>query len=207
MMTEAPNVILRYTRELEERVAAWALSKIEPKRISHVRWVVETAERLALQHAPDDVMRARLAGWIHDVAKHWPEDDLLDYAEAHRLAISETERQVPSLLHGAVGYALANDVFLFDDDALRAACAYHTTGAPDMDTLAKIVFLADMIEPGRSFPGVEAIRADADGDLDVAMLRGIDFTITNLIERQKMIEPRAVLLHNQLVGEGVRYTP
>lgn len=205
-MTEAVDLTVHYTDELEDRIAAWARAKIEPKRIGHVRGVVNMVEHLALLYAPDDVRRARLAGWIHDVAKHWSDDELLDFARSHRLPISDTERTVPSLLHGAVGYALANDIFLLDDAALRAACANHTTGAPNMDTLDKIVFLGDLIEPGRSFPGIMPIREEAQVDLDTAVLRAVDFTIAHLIDRHKIIEPRAILLHNQLLASGSYYS-
>ncbi len=205
-MTEAADLTVHYTDELEDRIASWARAKIEPKRITHVRGVVDTVENLALLYAPDDVRRARLAGWIHDVAKHWSNDELLDFAESHRLPISYTERQVPSLLHGAVGYALANDVFSLDDPVLRDACANHTTGAPNMETLDKIVFLGDLIEPGRSFPGITPIREEAQLDLDAAVLRAVDFTIAHLIDKHKIIEPRAILLHNQLLASGSYYT-
>lgn len=204
-MTEAADLTIHYTDELEDRIAAWSRAKIEPKRIAHVRGVVETAEQLALKYAPEEVRRARLAGWIHDVAKHWSNDELLSFAESHRLPMSNTERQVPMLLHGAVGYALANNVFMLDDDALCSACANHTTGAPNMPILDKIVFVADLIEPGRTFSGIAPIRTDAEKDLDVAVLHALDFTILHLIERRKIIEPKAILLHNQLTGAGIRY--
>ncbi len=205
-MNEAADLTVQYTDELEGRIAAWARAKIEPKRIGHVRGVVESVEHLALRYAPDDVRRARLAGWIHDVAKHWSDEELLDFAESHRLPVSDTERQVPSLLHGAVGYALANDVFLLEDDGLRAACTNHTTGAPDMALLDKIIFVGDLIEPGRSFPGITPIREEAEIDLDTAVLRAVDFIIAHLVDRHRIIEPRAILLHNQLLASGSDYT-
>ena len=39
-------------------------------------------------------------------------------------------------------------------DAIR----YHTSGRPGMTLLEKIIYLADYIEPGRHFPGVEEVR-------------------------------------------------
>ena len=35
---------------------------------------------------------------------------------------------------------------------------YHTTGYPSMDLLAKIVYLADKIEVGKSYPLIEEER-------------------------------------------------
>lgn len=205
MLKNLNSSVTAYTPELEERVANWARNKIAPNRIAHVEGVVETCAALAQLYAPDDIGRARLAGWIHDAAKHWPDGDLLAYAEAHGLPVEDGDRDVPMLLHGIVAYALAADIFGLDDDELMAACAHHTTGAPGMGTLAKILFLADLIEPGRSFPGVDALRREATRDLDAAVLMAVDQTLRYLIDGQRPIDARALLLRNQLLGDGVGY--
>lgn len=198
---------LIYTPELEERIARWAKERIAPNRIPHVTGVVETADRLALRYTRNQVGLARLAGWIHDAAKHWPETDLLDYAQANGLTITEDEERMPMLLHGAVGYALASEVFGFEDRALQSACANHTTGAPEMTTLDKVVYVADLIEPNRVFKGVDALRDEAERDLDAAMLRSLDFTIQHLINRCRYIDMRALQTRNRLIEQGVRYSP
>lgn len=194
-----------YTPVIEERVEVWALAKIPPKRHAHVRGVVATAAELARRYAPDDEIRARLAGWIHDSAKHWSDDELMEFALSRGIELTEGERDVPMLLHGVVGYELANDVFGFDDAQLRSACALHTTGAPGMTTLDKIVFLADLIEPGRDFPGVDALRREAARNLDSAVLHSLDHTIRYLLDKGKLIDPRAFQLRNALLRTGVKY--
>ena len=205
MLDNAGSTTTIYTPDLEERVAAWAKAKIAPNRISHVENVVQTADALARHYAPDTVMQARLAGWIHDSAKHWSDEELLAFASANGLRVSPAERATPMLLHGAVGYELANAIFGFDDGQLRDACAYHTTGAPGMGPLAKIVFLADMIEPGREFPGVNVLRSEAALDLDMAVLHATDHTLRHLIHKQRPADPRALLFRNELLAQGVRY--
>jgi predicted HD superfamily hydrolase involved in NAD metabolism len=194
-----------YTPEFEAAVQAWAEQRIKPKRLAHVRGVVAIVDHLARRYAPDEVMRVRLAGWIHDAAKHLPDTELLRLAEAHQLPITDSERRVPMLLHGAVGYALAAEAFGLDDPRLQTACAYHTTGAPGMNTADKIVFLGDLIEPTRDFPGVEALRAQADHDLDAAVLMAVDYTLRYIIDRRRYMDPRPVLLRNELLVAGVNY--
>jgi predicted HD superfamily hydrolase involved in NAD metabolism len=193
------------TPELEAQVRAWAEARIDPARQVHVRGVVETAARLAARYAPDEIPRVRLAGWIHDAAKNWNDSALLAYAESHHLPISETERAVPMLLHGAVAYALAADQFGLDDPLLREACALHTTGAPGMSAAAKIVLLADLIEPTRPDHRVGDVRRAVEQDLDGGLLCGVDNVLRHLIRRQRIIDPRAVDLRNELIAAGVRY--
>ncbi len=193
-----------YPPEFEDEVRRWVEALIPPERLEHVRGVVQTADELAARYAPNEVLRARLAGWIHDAAKAHSDAALLDYALRHDLPITPTERLVPMLLHGAVGYALAAERFGLDDPALREACALHTTGAAGMSTLARIVFLADLIEPSRDFKGVDDLRAEAARDLDAAVLGAACQTIAYLVRRQRLIDPRAVALYNELLAAGVR---
>ena len=55
----------------------------------------------------------------------------------------------------------------------------------------KIIFVADMCEEGRSFPGVESIRKAARENINKAVLMCIDFTIEYNIKRKSTIHPRA----------------
>ena len=58
--------------------------------------------------------------------------------------------------------------------------AYHTTGRAGMSTLEKVVFLADAIEPGRNYPGVEEVREAAEKGLDEGCLRSMLGTIEHV---------------------------
>ena len=49
-----------------------------------------------------------------------------------------------------------------------------------MSTLEKIIYVADYMEPNRSFPGVEELRKLAATDLDAAMLMGLEMTAEHL---------------------------
>lgn len=194
-----------YTPELEQQVRAWAEARIPAKRWKHVCGVVETADQLAQRYASTTRMQARLAGWIHDAAKDLDDEFLLQTALAADWQVAEIEYQIPDLLHGAVGYLLANAQFQFNDPELASACANHTTGAPNMSTLDKIILLADLIEPSRVYPQVERLRQLCQNDLDSALLFSLDMTLQYLIERYRIIDTRAVDLRNQLLANGVGY--
>ncbi len=194
-----------YTPTLEAQIRDWAKTHIDAERWDHVCGVVEMAAALAQRHAPDEIGRVRLAGWIHDAAKNWDDTALLAYAESHGLPVAPTEREIPMLLHGSVGYALAADAFGLDDPLLSRACAAHTTGFPGMAAAEKIVFVADYAEPGRPAERADPIRRAAEIDLDVAVLRIADNVIKYLINRHRLIDPRTVDLRNELIRAGVRY--
>ena len=60
------------------------------------------------------------------------------------------------------------------------AIASHTTGCGHVNTLQKIIYIADYMEPNRDFPGVERLRAAVDRDLDLAVLLGLEMTVEML---------------------------
>jgi len=189
----------------ETQVRAWAETHLDAERRAHVRGVVATVNDLAARYAPEHAGRLRLAGWIHDVAKGWDDVALLDYAEQHDLSITPGDRTVPMLLHGAVAYWLAAERFGLDDPLIESACWLHTTGAPEMSVTDKILFVADLIEPTRDYKPVAKLRRAARRDLDEATLYGVATVIKRLIRKQRIIDPRAIALHNHLVAAGVRY--
>jgi len=189
--------------DFEARLIAWAQTQIAPSRLKHVQGVVATAEQFAQRYAPEALPALRIAAWLHDVARHWPPEQLLAYAEAHALPITASERAEPMLLHGAVGYALAAEHFQWHDVVVQSACQFHTVGDVAMSVTDKILFVADMLEPGRKFSEVEALRAvEREQGLDAALLMGIDLSLQWLIQRHAPIDERQVQLRNKLLEAG-----
>ena len=80
------------------------------------------------------------------------------------------------------------------------AIAYHTTGHKSMNDLAKIVYLEDMTEKGRDFPGVEDIRKLSFENLDEAMLFAVKITLQHLLEDEETIAPYTIGLYNALLN-------
>jgi HD superfamily phosphohydrolase YqeK len=70
-----------------------------------------------------------------------------------------------------------------------------------MSKLEKIIFLADYIEPGRRFPGVDEVRETARCDLERAVLMAMDNTIRFLLERGQKVYPLTLLARNHMLDE------
>lgn len=81
------------------------------------------------------------------------------------------------LWHAPVGAYLVEKEAGITDVEILDAIRYHTAGRPEMTTLEKIIYLADYIEPGRHFPGVEEVRDMAKGNLTVALIQAMKNTI------------------------------
>ena len=70
-----------------------------------------------------------------------------------------------------------------------------------MTTLEKIVYLADMIEPTREYPGVDEIRTAAELDLDRAVLLALERTIAYLHERGFAVCEASIQARDFLLSE------
>ena len=67
-----------------------------------------------------------------------------------------------------------------ENEAVVSAICSHTTGKAGMNTLEKIVYVADYMEPNRDFPGVERLRRLAFSDLTAALKLGLEMTLEHL---------------------------
>lgn len=68
-----------------------------------------------------------------------------------------------------------------------------------MSQIAKIVFLADEIEPYRDFPFVVHLRALSMKNLDRAVLAGMDASLRFLMKKEQVIDPTSLFARNALI--------
>ena len=137
-------------------------------RYAHVLRVARTAAHLARVHGAD-VERARTAGLLHDLARLWSGEELLRGAAERGMPVDGFERAHPVVLHARLGAELARERYGIDDEAVLSAIRKHTVADAVMSPLDRIVYLADALEPGRTFPERAALAALAERDLDAAM--------------------------------------
>jgi len=110
---------------------------------------------------------------LHDLARLYSTEQLIDECERRKLPIDDFERRNPIVLHAPLGAALARERFGIEDAAVLSAIAKHTLGAEVMSPLDCVVYLADALEPGRDFANRRKIWELARVDLGVAMAAAI----------------------------------
>ena len=162
------------------------------KRYEHTLGVEYTAAALAMRYGAN-VQDAVLAGLLHDCAKCMSDEKLLNICEKQGIPVTETERQLPFLLHSKVGGFLAENKYGVRNQDIINAILYHTMGRKDMSLLEKIVFVADYIEPGRNrAPYLGELRELAFQDLDKALLQILEGTLLYLKTNGWTIDSRTV---------------
>jgi predicted HD superfamily hydrolase involved in NAD metabolism len=156
-------------------------------RFEHTIRVKKLAVKFASQMGIDRE-RTSIAAILHDYCKYWPKEQLASWIRKYDLP-SDLLDYHHALWHAPVGAEVAARQFQIEDEEILQAIRYHTTGRPHMSPLEKIIFLADLIEPGRHFPGVEELRTLAEKDVDRAIWKALDHTICYLIEKCQKIHP------------------
>ena len=163
--------------------------RLNPKRFLHTLGVAETAAFLAVLHG-ENREKALTAGLLHDIAKPYSDQELLDFCKKEKLSISKAEKLAPYLLHGKVGAKLAKDEFAVKDQDILNAIEFHTTGRPDMSLLEIIIFIADYIEPSRDKqPKLLKRRQQAVKDPEKALVKILKDTVKYLSQTGEPVDP------------------
>jgi len=179
-----------------DEMRAIVKEKLPAGRFEHTVRVAETAVQLAKQYG-ESIEKAEVAGLLHDYAKCDSKDQLKRQMEQYDLPMILLDYH-KELWHGPVGAMIAKEKFdISDDDAINAIY-YHTTGREKMSKLELILFVADYIEPGRKYPGVEEVRDVARVDLEKAAQIVLKNTIIHLANRGATIFPDTILAYNEL---------
>lgn len=182
-----------------EREQALKMVKIQltEHRYQHTLGVMETAISLARKYGVDE-KKAELAAIFHDYAKFRPKDEMKEIIVSQGMPKDLLEYN-SELWHAPVGAYLAEAEAEISDKEVLDAIRFHTSGRRGMTKLEKVIYLADYIEPGRHFPGVEEVRDLAKINLDVALIKSVQNTIMFLLKKNQAIYPETFHTYNDLI--------
>lgn len=183
---------------LIDEVRQFAKSAEKEKRYEHSVRVAETAEHMCGLFGLDR-RTGYLAGIAHDICKNCSDEEMMALSLEDGTPITEVERLKPSLLHGRAAAVLLRKKFgVLDEDVIQAV-ACHTLGGPSICDLAKIVYSADKIEPGRP-QSTDEYRAKLFAmTLDELTLSVVEENMDYLMERGKKIAPMSREFQQSLV--------
>jgi predicted HD superfamily hydrolase involved in NAD metabolism len=136
-----------------ELARAAVRARLHPPAAAHCERTAATARVLASRFGVDE-RAAELAGMLHDWSREEPDAALLAYADMHGLSVLDEERAHPHLLHSRVAAEQLREDFRGIRLDVLSAVAAHTVGVVPMSALDKVVYIADAIEPERSYPGL-----------------------------------------------------
>ncbi|MDE6586242.1 MAG: nicotinate (nicotinamide) nucleotide adenylyltransferase [Clostridia bacterium] len=126
---------------------------------------------------------ALIASMLHDCAKYLSplSDELKGFTPPDKVS--------PPVMHQFSGAYVAEHTFGIKDTSILNAIRYHTTGRENMTSLEKLIYLADMLEEGRTFPEVEKLRKLFDADINGCLAAALDHQLEYLKSTGAEISP------------------
>ena len=166
----------------------WLKNNLNEERYIHTLGTAECAKELANKFNLNSE-KAYMAGLLHDCAKCFSNEKLLDIIHQH-LNVEECEMLNYKTLHAPVSAYIAEKEFQIDDKEILSAIRWHTLGKLDMTDFEKIVFLADKIEPNTRdkeySDKIKALLNEPNG-INIALLKCYKETIKSLVKRDLKI--------------------
>ncbi len=158
--------------------------RMKEKRYLHTLGCEKLAAEMARKYGADEYT-VRAAAILHDCTKALSPKEQLTLAEKWNIIFDYTEEDFVQLIHADTGAETAKRIFLMPDDVCDAIRT-HTVGGPGpMTTAQKILYVADLCEETRSYPGVEDMRALALTDLEEAFTAGLKRTADFVTQQGK----------------------
>ena len=170
--------------------------RVKASRYLHSMGVSQTAEQLARIYGANE-NDAAVAGLLHDWDKSLTSKELKRKAKKLKLAKKSVRENATGVLHAWTAAATLKEVFPDLNDAVLSAISKHTCAALDMSDLDMVVYVADIIEPGRDFPDIEGLR-DAVGKvcLEELFYRTYKANLLYLLSADMVVAPPSLDVYN-----------
>lgn len=192
-----------YTNIKIDDIKNWLKDNLVEERYIHSIGVMEAAVELA-EIFDIDVEKARLAGLLHDAAKCFSNEKLLEIIKEHIPEVQECELLNYKTLHAPVSAYLAKTKFNVTDSEILDAIRWHTLGRCGMSDFEKIIFLADKIEARTRELSFRQecldLLKDTNG-LNKAMFKCFEATIKSLVDRRLAICHITIDVYNELLAD------
>ncbi len=178
---------------------------VTEKRYPHILGTEEECLRLAEIFSFSESEREELgaAALLHDITKRFNTDEHIKYMKSIGKQIPKSNLKCDKTLHALTGAYFAREKYPeLVNDRIFFAIYYHTTGKGNMSLFEKLLYLADYIEPTRTFDDCVKVRerfyngiknaknmSEKLNALDDTLLFSLDLTVDDLKRRGRLIHP------------------
>ena len=158
------------------------------KRFIHSINTAKEAIKLAKRYN-ENIYKAYIAGLLHDCAKEFSNTEKIRMCNEYGIKLDRILTKQPDLTHSFLASQISLHKFSVTDTDILNAISYHTTGRKKMTMLEKIIYMADCIEPNRTFEQVEYLRELAYENINKAIAYSLKFTIEKNKKAERIIHP------------------
>ncbi len=188
-----------------EPILDYLVSGLSSDRFAHCRSTAFFAARLCRRYGLDEE-RGYVAGLAHDIAREWEPSRIGDAARADLGPdgmLDPIEESRPVLAHGRAAAWFLREHFGVTDRELLDAIRDHTLGRPGMNATARVLYLADYLEPLREHVAERDRVFILSKDLDGALREAVHRELEHNRERGRPLAARTEALYHELIhGQG-----
>ena len=175
---------------------------LSEKRYKHSVGVAKRAAELAEIYG-EDVETARKIGIAHDIAKEIPKEEGEKYIKENGIILDEIEQKQPGIWHSKIGADISIKKLGFTKE-MAQAILYHTTGNVNMNTMDKIIYLADKTEENRTYEDLQKAIDLSNKNLDEGVLYVAKVAINHSFKKNSLIHLDTIYLINKLISKGIK---
>ena len=165
-------------------------------RYQHTLRVMEEAKKLAKRYQVSEE-KVIMAALLHDIAKEFSKIENKRWIEKYKLSTELLKEEYRNIIHAYIGAEVAKEKYANNKDIYNAI-KYHTIGNKNMDTLAKVIFVADKIGRKTLSPPLIEIKKVSYQDLNQAIKLIIILEQEKLQKEDLSLHPNTIELFNSL---------
>lgn len=190
------NNLYNFDKSKYNNYVDYLKSNLSQKRFVHSVNVANEALRLAVLNGCDR-NKAYFAGLVHDICKELPPEEQLELVKRSRFRVTDVELCAPKTHHAIAGSVYLSEKFGITDEEILSAVRYHTVAKGGMNTLEKIVYMADLISAERDYKDVGYIRSCTRTDIDLGMYEAMKFTVKHSVKNMRLIPDITLDAYNE----------
>lgn len=136
-----------------DNCVAIAEHQLTPQRFKHSLGVMQMMGELAAIYNLNETA-ALTAGILHDIAKEFTPDDLIQWADKNNIALRNEYDKMPLFLHGPIGACYSAQKFEMRNGIVLDAISRHSyfgEGVSLSSSFCWCLRLADLLEPSRNW--------------------------------------------------------
>ena len=191
-----PSSLKGLTDEISRRMP-------DKTRFEHTISVAYECLSIAEYFTHIDTVELCKAALLHDVAKGLSIKEFEELDRKYSIGFTVHDLEAPAVMHAKAGAMIASREFSASVEVAKAI-AEHTTGAPDMSLISKILFIADYVEVTRKWESCKQSRRELylalekeDSDpmliLDLTIVSIIDKTAAHIESTGRKVHPDSLL--------------
>lgn len=197
---------MKFNEKQLEKLRQNVKSALSEKRYLHTLGVERAAVRISKYFLGLDVSELSAAALLHDITKELSPLEHVELASSHGIILSDEQLESRGILHSITApYAVLRDYPEFASEDLLSSLENHTTAAAGMSLFDEIIYIADYVEDGRTYPACVEVRdmlfsaldaAESEnerlGALHKATLESLNNTINKLLFQGRMLNERTI---------------